>query len=37
MLGIDLLSRIQVLHEHGYIYQDFKPENVLTGIDDESN
>ena len=37
MIGIELLEKIQILHELGYIYQDIKPENILIGVDDECN
>jgi serine/threonine protein kinase len=32
MLASQFLSRIEFLHEEGYIHRDIKPDNFLTGI-----
>ena len=30
-LGVELLSAIEAIHELGFIYNDFKPDNILVG------
>ena len=30
-VAIDLISRIELLHNHGYLHRDIKPENFLIG------
>lgn len=30
-LGVELVSAIEAIHELGFIYNDFKPDNILVG------
>jgi serine/threonine protein kinase len=31
MIGIQMISCVEVFHKHGYIHRDIKPDNFLTG------
>jgi len=37
LLTIEILSRIEDLHERNYIHKDIKPENFVIGIHEKSN
>jgi len=37
LLADQLLQRIEVLHENGYIHRDLKPENILMGLEDNAS
>jgi serine/threonine protein kinase len=37
LLGIQMLSRLEYVHDNGYIHRDIKPENFLMGLDSNSN
>ena len=37
LLADQLISRIQVLHNRGYIHRDLKPENILMGLDENAS
>ena len=37
MCGIQMMCRLEYIHEKGYIHRDIKPENFVTGINDDSN
>jgi serine/threonine protein kinase len=37
LLAIQMIQRIQDLHNKNYIHRDIKPENFLIGIEDNSN
>ena len=30
-LGVELISAIEAIHELGFVYNDFKPDNILVG------
>ena len=32
MIGLQLISRLEELHNNHYLYRDIKPENFLTGV-----
>jgi serine/threonine protein kinase len=32
-----LISRIQVLHNKGYLHRDLKPENILIGLEENAS
>ena len=34
LLADQLIARIQVLHNRGYIHRDLKPENILIGLEE---
>ncbi len=36
-IGSQLINRLEVLHNKGYIHSDLKPENILIGSRDLSN
>ena len=36
-IAIDMISRIEVLHTHGYLHRDIKPENFLIGAGKKSS
>ena len=37
MLGIQMLTRIEFIHEKGFIHRDIKPENFVIGLNEKSN
>lgn len=37
LVGIQIINRLETLHEKGYLHRDIKPENFLVGLDDDSN
>lgn len=37
MLGIQMLTRIEYIHEKGFIHRDIKPENFVIGLNEKSN
>lgn len=37
MLGIQILKRIQTLHENNFIHRDIKPENFTIGLKKMNN
>ena len=36
LVGLQMIDRLEVLHNQGYLYLDLKPENFLTGLGKES-
>ncbi len=37
LLGIQMLQRIEFIHEKGFIHRDIKPENFVVGLNEKSN
>ena len=37
MIGIQMICRLEYVHEKGYIHRDIKPENFVAGVDEDSN
>lgn len=37
LIGIQMLLRIEYVHENGFIHRDIKPENFLVGLEENSN
>lgn len=37
LIAIQIITRIETLHEKGFLHRDLKPENFLIGINDRSN
>jgi serine/threonine protein kinase len=36
ILGLQMIDRIEVLHNAGYVYKDIKPENWVMGLENKS-
>jgi len=36
MLGLQMLDRLEILHNLGYVYGDMKPDNFLVGLGNDS-
>ena len=34
-IGIVLINRLKILHDAGYVYNDVKLDNIMTGFNDE--
>lgn len=37
LLAIQILSRIEFIHEKGFLHRDIKPENFVIGLNEKSN
>jgi serine/threonine protein kinase len=37
LIGIQMLQRIEFIHEKGFIHRDIKPENFVLGLNEKSN
>jgi serine/threonine protein kinase len=37
LIGIQMLQRIEYIHEKGFIHRDIKPENFVIGLNEKSN
>ena len=37
MCAMQMICRLEYVHEKGYIHRDIKPENFVTGLDEDSN
>ncbi len=37
LVGIQMLQRIEFIHEKGFIHRDIKPENFVVGLNDKSS
>ena len=37
MIGIQVLNRIEALHNSGYLHRDIKPDNFLIGTSDKKS
>ena len=35
MIAMQMLCRLEYIHEKGYIHRDIKPDNFVTGIDED--
>lgn len=36
LVGLQIIDRIEVLHEKNFLYIDFKPENFLSGLENQT-
>lgn len=37
VIALQLIQRVQMLHEHSFIHRDLKPENFMVGFDGDPN
>ena len=37
LIAIQILTRIEFIHEKGFLHRDIKPENFVIGLNDKSN
>jgi serine/threonine protein kinase len=37
LLGLQMIDRIEILHNAGFVYKDIKPENFLMGLENKSH
>jgi serine/threonine protein kinase len=37
MLGLQMIQRIELMHEKGFLHRDIKPENFVVGLNEKSN
>jgi serine/threonine protein kinase len=37
LLGLQMIQRIELIHEKGFIHRDIKPENFVIGLNEKSN
>lgn len=36
MLALQMLDKLEILHNLGYVYTDVKPDNFLVGLESDS-
>lgn len=36
-IGIQLIDRIEALHQRGFLHRDIKPDNIMVGLNEKSN
>ena len=34
-LGIDLINKLKIFHDAGYVYNDLKLDNIMTGLNEK--
>lgn len=37
MIGFQMITRLQYLHDQSFIHRDIKPDNILMGLEDNSH